>query len=141
MSNYSLDGWMVAWNPGERDSVEVGPWPDRTGWSCRPGRWLATTGCCELARHDWPEDRKVAMMFIDFHTLVVGDGMDPQPSTGNSSKLTSTAAESPPISKVPRSICCARSSGSPPEQCPPTCPCLTPNANADTVPAASSVAS
>jgi hypothetical protein len=75
MSNYSLDGWMVAWNPGEPDSVEVGPWPDRTGWSCRLD---FTMGCCELARHDWPEDRKVMMMFVDFHTLVVGDGIDPQ---------------------------------------------------------------
>ncbi len=75
MSNYTIDTWMVAYNPGEPDSVKVGPWPDRTGWSCQLD---FTMGCCELARHGWPEDRKVAMMFIDFHTIVVGDRMDPQ---------------------------------------------------------------
>ncbi len=79
MSDYTIDNWMVAWTPGEPEAVEVGPWPDRTGWSCRPRRRLLfTTGCCELARHEWPEDRKVMMMFIDFHTLIVRDGIDPQ---------------------------------------------------------------
>ena len=79
MNSHMIDNWMVAWTPDEPEAVEVGPWPDRTGWSCRPGRRLDfTTGCCELARHDWPEDRKVMMMFIDFHTLIVRDGIDPQ---------------------------------------------------------------
>ncbi len=78
MSNYTIDNWMVAWTPGEPEAVEVGPWPDRTGWSCRPGHRLDfTTGCCELARHEWPEDRKVAMLFVDFHTLIVRDGIAP----------------------------------------------------------------
>ncbi len=75
MSEYTIDTWMVAWNPGEPGSVEVGCWPDLTGLSCRLD---FTTGCCELVRHKWPEDRKVMMMFIDFHTLIVRDGVDPQ---------------------------------------------------------------
>ncbi len=79
MGEYTIDNWMVAWTPGEPEVVEIGPWPDRTGWSSRPGHWLSfTTGCCELVRHEWPEDRKVMMMFIDFHTLIVCDGIDPQ---------------------------------------------------------------
>ena len=79
MSDYTIDDWMVAWTPDEPETVEVGPWPDRTDWSCRPGHRLSfTTGCCELARHEWPADRKVMMMFIDFHTLIVRDGIDPQ---------------------------------------------------------------
>ena len=75
MSDYTIDNWMVAWTPGEPEAVEVGPWPDLTGWSCRLD---FTTGCCELARHEWPEDRKVMKMFIDFHTLIVCDGINPQ---------------------------------------------------------------
>ncbi len=79
MSDYTIDNWMVAWTPGKPEAVEVGPWPDRPGWSCRPWRRLLfTTGCCELARHEWAEDRKVMMMFIDFHTLIVRDGINPQ---------------------------------------------------------------
>ncbi len=79
MSDYTINNWMIAWTPGEPEAVEIGPWPDRTGWSCRPGRRLLfTTGCCELPRHEWPDDRKVMMMFIDFHTLIVRDGIDPQ---------------------------------------------------------------
>ena len=79
MSDYTIDNWMVAWTPDEPESVEVGPWPDHTGWTERRlGQSPFTTGCCELVRHDWPEDRKVLMMFLDFHTLVVRDGIDPQ---------------------------------------------------------------
>ena len=79
MRDYTIDNWMVAWTPGEPEAVKVGPWPDRTRWSCRPEHRLDfTTGCCELARHEWPEDRKVTMMFIDFHTLIVRDGINPQ---------------------------------------------------------------
>ena len=75
MSEYTINNWMVALTPDEPESVEVGPWPDKTGWS---DQYRYTGGCCELARHEWPEDRKVMMMFIDFHTLVVRDGIDPQ---------------------------------------------------------------
>ena len=76
MSEYTINNWMVAWTPREPDTVEVGPWPDETGWSDPPYRY--TGGCCELVRHKWPEDRKVMMMFINFHTLIVRDGIDPQ---------------------------------------------------------------
>ncbi len=75
MSEFTIDNWMVAHTPREPDAVEVGPWPDKTGWS---DPYPFTWGCCELARHKWPEDRKVMMMFIDFHTLIVRDGIDPQ---------------------------------------------------------------
>ena len=79
MNDLALDGWRVAWAPDEPESVEVGPWPDHTGWTaCRPEQSLFTTGCCELERREWPDDRKVLMMFLDFHTLVVRDGIDPQ---------------------------------------------------------------
>jgi hypothetical protein len=85
MPKYSIDGWMVGWTPmrftfersafGLPGDVEVGPWPDRTGWS---RRYRLTTGCCESARRDWPIDSKIGQLFIDFHTLVVRDRIDPQ---------------------------------------------------------------
>ena len=78
MPDLTMDNWMVAWIPGEPEAVKVGPWPDRTGWSRRLGQSAFTAGCCEMARHDWPEDRKVLMLFLDFHTLVVRDGINPQ---------------------------------------------------------------
>jgi hypothetical protein len=83
----SIDKWMVAWNPKhstpELDrlgkikpdgAVEVGIWPDKTGWSAP---YDSTAGCCESARSGSSLEGKVAQMFIDFHTLVVGDGIDP----------------------------------------------------------------
>lgn len=78
---FTIDNWMVAWNPAEghargpSGSVLVGPWPDRTRWS---DRYLFTTGCCEIPRHQFTIDQKIAQLFIDFHTLVVRDGVDPQ---------------------------------------------------------------
>lgn len=71
---FHIDKWMVAWNPGEPDSVLVGPWPDTTGWS---NSRHFTDGCCWTARQRWPLEQKVAQMFIDFHTMVVRDGISP----------------------------------------------------------------
>ena len=80
MSSYTIDNWMVAWIPGEPMAVEVGPWPDTGGWTDRAfeGQHAFTVGCCELVRQDWPGERKVLMMFIDFHTLIVRDGINPE---------------------------------------------------------------
>ncbi len=80
MSSYTIDNWMVAWIPGEPMAVEVGPWPDTGGWTDHAfsGRHAFAVGCCELVRQDWPDERKVMMMFIDFHTLIVRDGINPE---------------------------------------------------------------
>lgn len=75
--------WMVAWTPmgkpqhGEAKpgSIEVGPWPDKTGWS---DRYPFTTGCCELPRLDWTEKQRAFQLLLDFHTIVVHDGIDPR---------------------------------------------------------------
>ncbi len=65
---YNIDNWMAAWNTG--GPVKVGPWPDRTGWS---DDYEMTTGCCR-SRQDGD---RIALMFIDFHSLVVGYEVDP----------------------------------------------------------------
>ena len=85
---YTIDDWMVAWNPNfstpaldkipgvkPDGAIEVGKWPDETGWS---NLYDSTSGCCDIARHDFDLEGKVLMMFINFHTLVVRDGIDPQ---------------------------------------------------------------
>jgi hypothetical protein len=53
----------------------VGPWPNETGWS---DRHFGTTGPCYHGRRDKPHWQQVAFMFVDFHMLVVDDGIDPQ---------------------------------------------------------------
>lgn len=69
---YAIDNWMVAWNSGS-GQVKVGPWPDRTGWS---GHYEMTSGCCCIP-HAMTAEGKALMLFIDFHKLVVGYGVDP----------------------------------------------------------------
>ena len=81
---FNVDTWMVAWTPGEPQSVKVGPWPDKDGWT---DGYSFTTGCCELARQRWPLERKVMKMFIDFHTLTVRDGIDPRAAHWQFSKI------------------------------------------------------
>ena len=70
-----LNKWMVAWNPGKPEEVMVGPWPDKSGWS-RP--FLFTSGCCYVERQKMQRSMQRTLMFIDFHTLVVRDGIDPK---------------------------------------------------------------
>jgi hypothetical protein len=79
-----LDGWMVGWTPptwcelGEPyrpGSIEVGPWPDTTGIS---RRYTHKHGCCFLERHGMSKAARIGLMFIDFHTCVARDGIDPQ---------------------------------------------------------------
>ncbi len=86
MAMLTIDAWMVAWNPkrGTSDPVEttefpdgavkVGPWPDTTGWS---RHYDSTAGCCDTARHAMDHWQKIALLFVDFHHLVVGGGIDP----------------------------------------------------------------
>jgi hypothetical protein len=67
------DNWMVAWDPD--GNVLVGPWPDRTGWSSPLQR---TTGCCNMRWHRATDVEKTAIMFAEFHAMIVRDGVDPR---------------------------------------------------------------
>ena len=62
----------IGWNP-ETDQVEVGQWPDYTGWS---DRYTHTNGACAPAQD--AADMRLLMLFINFNTLVVRDKVDPQ---------------------------------------------------------------
>lgn len=62
---------MIAWDP-RTDRIQVGPWPDRTGWS---RRYLFTDGACTMALHKMAPEVQKAMLFIHFNTIVVRDGV------------------------------------------------------------------
>ncbi|SDR63363.1 hypothetical protein SAMN05519103_08533 [Rhizobiales bacterium GAS113] len=55
--------------------IKVGPWPDKTGWS---KGFSQTVGACFMKVHRMPKWQQVAQLFLDFHTAVVRDGIDPQ---------------------------------------------------------------
>jgi hypothetical protein len=71
---------MVAWTPCDYDGpsagqVRVGRWPDEMGWS---DPFLMTSGACYIDRHKLTAHERRALVFIDFNTLVVRDGIDVQ---------------------------------------------------------------
>ena len=89
MTTFRKDKWMVAWNPTYwpgTDSkgnpvvlgaIEVGPWPDRTGWS---RAYTSTAGCC-IFFVDWEEASQEQLMeelIRGFFYLVLSEGIDPQ---------------------------------------------------------------
>jgi hypothetical protein len=71
---YGIDSWMVVWKPGKRRRIKVAPLSDH---GCSD-RYPSSSGCCYADRRKGPLANKVMKMFIDFHTLVVRDGIDPQ---------------------------------------------------------------
>lgn len=64
---------MYGWNTG--GDVMVGPWPDRTDWSFD---YELTGGACYRHWHDMSPEMLALQIFIEFHTMVVRDGVDPQ---------------------------------------------------------------
>jgi hypothetical protein len=78
-----IDGWMLFWTPNCRSAagisdpgaVLVAPLSDD---AYVDNRYAYTGGACYVDRREMTLAQKVMMMFIDFHTLVVRDGIDPQ---------------------------------------------------------------
>lgn len=85
MKNIGLEEYIVCWTPVKwGSSPDSEPVPgavvvDRLGsetyWD---RRYRMTSGMCYQMRHKMSRDQKIMMMFIDFHTCVVRDGIDPQ---------------------------------------------------------------
>jgi hypothetical protein len=67
-------GWNALTAKGKTE-IEVGPFPDRTGWTSRYG--ALGGGCMPIVQELNPAER-AAMLFVDFNRLVVGYGLDPQ---------------------------------------------------------------
>jgi hypothetical protein len=79
----TIDDWIVCWTPNRPRSIAeqvpgailVARLGDEVYWS---HQYAYVTGCCETARHSMRLWKKIALMFIDFHKVVVRDGVDPQ---------------------------------------------------------------
>lgn len=73
---------LIAWTPGHK--VEVGPWPDVTGWS---KLYSHTAGACFAAVRDGaPNTQRLAMM-AEFATIVMRDGIPPRTVHGEFLKI------------------------------------------------------
>jgi hypothetical protein len=82
---YAMDEWIVAWNPALADSADPPPWPIagqvevgpnvRDGWAVP---YNFSSGSCYSDRREMTAEGKALMMMIDFHKVVVRDGIDPQ---------------------------------------------------------------
>lgn len=74
---------IIAWTPASwadlkpetAGKVAIVPFPDEAGLS---DPYAMTGGACYRARHKMPEWQRIAMLFIEFNTIVVRDGIDPQ---------------------------------------------------------------
>ena len=65
---YRNNDYMIAWNRRERTRLEVGRWPDNTGWS-EP--YLFTTGCCGLGFEELPETEQAQRLRNQAFVLIV----------------------------------------------------------------------
>ena len=74
---------IIAWTPTHwadvrpetAGKVAVVPFLDQAGLS---DAYAMTGGACYVDRHTMPEWQRIAMLFIEFNTIVVRDGVDAQ---------------------------------------------------------------
>ncbi|WP_336487557.1 hypothetical protein [Methylobacterium nigriterrae] len=74
---------IIAWTPARwadlrpdtAGQVAILPHPDPEGHA---RRFMMSAGASSSALHALPEEQRIARLFIDFNTLVVRDGIDPQ---------------------------------------------------------------
>jgi hypothetical protein len=82
----TIDDYYVYWTPASGvegtppGEILVTQRGDESRW--KNGNWsdcyAYVSGTCYTARHAMSLEGKVLMMFIDFHTCVTRDGIDPQ---------------------------------------------------------------
>ena len=75
---------MIAWAPATRKpsrrrsarpgSVKVVPWPDTNGLA---SEYPCTVGACFTWLRELSKHKREKLLFIDFHTLTVRDGINP----------------------------------------------------------------
>ena len=74
---YDGNDWMIAWNGRlieGSSAIEVGPWPDSTGWS---NTYAKTTGCCNTFVHDL-DDAEQARLLVNQAVDLMFDGIPPE---------------------------------------------------------------
>ncbi len=64
---------MIAWNPN--GDAKVGQHPDTVGWT---KQFQMTAGACYSNWRTFTEDQRQKILFVEFHAMVVRDGVDPQ---------------------------------------------------------------
>jgi hypothetical protein len=73
---------LIAWTPADwptgntQGQVKVGPLITKENDWTTPFEY--TGGAAYTERRDWRGQQSLAQVFIEFHTLVVRDGIDPQ---------------------------------------------------------------
>ena len=76
--SYEENNWMIAWTPdlleSETPALEVGPWPDTTGWS---GKYSCTSGCCYGHFHSLEEKGQAKRLMNEAASLMF-QGIPPQ---------------------------------------------------------------
>ena len=70
---YNATNGMLCWNP-ETDQVEVGPWPDRTGWSAN----YKMSALAPTAVKKASFQKRKTIVFIEAVHLIVRDKCDPE---------------------------------------------------------------
>lgn len=77
MIAYTPTFWLDGPKSKTRGQVQIGPLLNAgdADWT-KP--YAFTVGAKDIARRHYPPDRSRAALFIDFHTMVVRDGIDPQ---------------------------------------------------------------
>jgi len=64
---------MYGWTTN--GDVKVGRWPDPKGWS---DEYEFTGGACYRHWHKMSPEMQALQIFIEFNTMIVRDGVDPQ---------------------------------------------------------------
>ena len=70
-----VDGFRSLRSEAPEGSIEVGPHPDRVGWS---DRYSMTSGGCWLQSKKWTSMRAALQVMLDFNGIVVKGKLDPQ---------------------------------------------------------------
>ena len=89
MTSYHDNNYMIAWDlvdlSGRKNqkAVEVGPWPDRTGWS---NKYEATTGCCDFGFEEH-EEAEQAQILVNQAISLIFYGVPAKEVLGEFSKI------------------------------------------------------
>ena len=76
-------GYMIAWDWADPPHVEVGPWPDLTGWS---DAYNLTTGHCNAAFQQMSESQQ-AQALLNLAASLMFEGVSPQDILQEFSKI------------------------------------------------------
>jgi hypothetical protein len=86
-------GWNSLTAKGKTE-IEVGPYPDRTGWT---SRYDGLGGGCMPIVHELNPAERAAMLFVDFNTMVIGYGLDPMTVHREFLKIDEYRCRVPPV--------------------------------------------